>query len=116
MKMMMSKGISLEGFLAWRAAKYGEPKKQTKEEWLEDFKDCAHCKRSSYCARVRFGYHQEKGVVIAEGKRTVVTHGVHINKQLGPRGKQSCCQWSVDVACQLHDKADALVKKGELKA
>lgn len=114
--MMTSEGISLEGFLGWRAAKYGEPKKQTKAEWLAGFKDCAHCKRSSSCARVRFGYYQERSVVIAEGKRTVVTHGTHINKQLAPYGKQSCCQWSVEVANSLCEKADELVKKGELQA
>ena len=100
---MLNNGVSLEGFLAWRAAKYGEPKKQTKAEWLAGFKDCAHCKRDGHCGRQNFGYHQKRIIIQEDGKKFAVTHGVHINTRTYPKVGNycDCCVWSAETADKL---------------
>ncbi len=113
---MLSPGLSIEGFEAFCKAKY-KPKKLTRQEWLKQFKDCAHCKRDGKCKAQSFGYHQQKGIVHdGNGQKTVVAHGVHINKQLAPKSGsyRDCCIWNLDTMDLLCGELESLVQKGEV--
>lgn len=110
---LKSEGLSLQDFLAWKAKRYGEPKKQSRKEWLDGYSDCGHCLYDGTCGRQNIGYHQPIDVVTEGNNVVAMASGPHYNRRR-PQGLQSCCRWHSDTANALHDKADKLVKEGLL--
>ena len=52
----LSNGLSIEGLTAFMARKHNKPAKLSKQAWLDNKKDCAHCKRDGNCKRQLYGY------------------------------------------------------------
>lgn len=81
-------GLSMEGFEAFRKRKHGEHK-QTKEQWLQDFKTCSHCTRDGKCKYQHYGYHKVGSYC-------------------------ECCHWDAETTLKLHSRLEELVKEGEV--
>lgn len=112
---MLSPGLSIEGFEAFMKAKHGK-RKPTREQWLAEHKDCAHCKWDGNCNSQSYGYYQPKGIVIEDGYKISVVHGPHINIMLKPKtgSNRPCCVWNYETSTALYAMVDELVKKGEV--
>lgn len=101
-KALAEDGYSVADFLAWKAKRTKPQPKKTREEWLNQFKDCGHCKYDGNCSAQRFGYSQK------------YNHEEYVNRMKNGAGYKSCCMWSGDVANALHDKVEILISKGEV--
>jgi hypothetical protein len=109
-------GLSIEGFEAFRKRKYGEQRKQTKEEWLQDFKTCSHCIMDGKCKHQHFGYHQEKQAVREDGVLSYNVNSLSVNMRTYPKfgSYRSCCHWDAETTLQLYSKVEELIKEGKV--
>lgn len=113
-KALAEDGLSVADFIAWRKKKYGEPQKQSREDWLNGYRDCAHCEFDGNCSSQNFGYYQDVSVV-QDGNRTLImASGPHYNRRSTQKNFKACCRWPKDVANALHDKAEQMVKEGRI--
>lgn len=109
-------GYSLKGFLEWRNKRYGVPKKLTRQQWLDKFRDCTHCKFDGMCKSQRFGYHQRiHAVHDGNGNVSMVAADCHVNQRLYPYAGSSCscCSWDRETLEVLCRKVN-LIAKGEV--
>lgn len=93
----LTQGLSLEGFLAFKKAKYGEPKKLTRKEWLAQYQDCGHCRYDGICRKQKLGYSQKYSTE------------EYINRIKNGAGYKGCCIWDADVANELYGKVEQLI-------
>lgn len=97
----------LAGFGKWRAAKYGEPQKLTKEDFLQKYKNCQHCVIQGTCHTNNIGWHEEWAV--EEERRPLVN---------GPKSSgtyQFCCRWSGETLEAILEALAEAQAKGEVE-
>lgn len=98
----LTQGLSLEGFLEFKKRKYGEPKKLTRQQWLNQFKDCNHCSRAAHCHGNKIGYFRYCG------------EGAHVNGTMNGGAYKECCHWDADITNELYGKVEQLIEEGEV--
>lgn len=116
----LSNGLSIEGLKAFMARKHSQPAKLTKQEWLDNKKDCAHCKHDGKCKRQLFGYHRDGGCAVVKNddnrlKAVYDDENGYTNGRIKPTGYQACCVWNIEMMIMLDEAYYQAKDKGEVE-
>ena len=117
---LLTGGLSIEGLMAFVARKHNQPAKISKQAWLDNKKDCAHCKYDGNCKRQLFGYHRDGGytAVKTDDNRLEAVYddeNGYTNGRIKPTGYQSCCVWSMEMMIMLDEAYYQAKDKGEVE-
>ena len=118
---LLTGGLSIEGLMAFVARKHNQPAKISKQAWLANKKDCAHCKRDGNCKRQVFGYHRDGGCTVVkndDGRLEAVydDENGYTNGMIKPgAGYQACCVWSAEMTARLNEAYLKAQKIGEVE-
>ena len=96
---LLTGGLSIEGLMAFRRAKYGKPT-QTKEQFKEKFMDCQHCRLDGHC-RKGFGYTQP------------YADDAYVSQPYST-GYKACCKWDGETLEKIDDLLKDAIAKGEV--
>lgn len=117
---LLTGGLSIEGLNAFMARKHNKPVKLSKQAWLDNKKDCAHCKRDGNCKRQLFGYHRDGGYAVVKNddnrlKAVYDDENGYTNGRIKPTGYQACCVWSMEMMIMLDEAYYQAKDKGEVE-
>lgn len=117
----LSNGLSIEGLKAFMARKHSQPAKLSKQAWLDNKKDCAHCKRDGNCKRQLYGYHRDGGYTVVKNNDNRLEavyddENGYTNGMIKPgAGYQACCVWSMEMMLMLDEAYYQAKDKGEVE-
>ena len=97
----------LAGFSKWRAAKYGEPQKLTKEDFMKKYKNCQYCVIQGTCHKNNIGWHEEWAA--EKEYRPLVNRPTHHGAY------QSCCRWDGGTYEAILEALAEAQEKGEVE-
>lgn len=95
---LLTGDLSIEGLQVFVARKHNQPAKISKQAWLDNKKDCAHCKHDGNCKRQVFGYHRDGGYAAVKND----DENGYTNGMIKP-DYQGCCVWSAEMTAMLDE-------------
>nr|DAM41105.1 MAG TPA: hypothetical protein [Caudoviricetes sp.] len=118
---LLTGGLSIEGLMAFVARKHNQPAKISKQAWLDNKKDCAHCKYDGNCKKQVFGYYRDGGCTVVKNNDNRLEavyddENGYTNGMIKPgAGYQSCCVWSMEMMIMLDEAYYKAKDKGEVE-
>lgn len=87
----------------------GKPK-LTATQWLNQYKDCSHCKFQATCHRNPFQWVEEWGGTDSEEFRPKVNRSLTVGKY------NACCKWDGEMTMSLMRSLEKAKERGEVIA
>lgn len=118
---LLTGGLSIEGLMAFVARKHNQPVKISKQAWLDNKKDCAHCKYDGNCKKQVFGYYRDGGCTVVKNNDNRLEavyddENGYTNGMIKPgAGYQACCVWSMEMMIMLDEAYLKAQERGEVE-
>lgn len=118
---LLTGGLTIEGLMAFVARKHNQPAKLSKQAWLDNKKDCAHCKYDGNCKKQVFGYYRDGGCTVVKNNDNRLEavyddENGYTNGMIKPgAGYQACCVWSLEMMLMLDEAYYQAKDKGEVE-